>query len=77
MTTISATELNKHPGTYLTKASREPIVINKNGGPVVVMVAYEKYLQLEDAFWGEAALEADKEKSIGKSQTMKFLLSDD
>lgn len=73
---VTATELNKRPGTYLNQAMKEPVVIEKSGQPSVVMVSYEHYLKLEDAYWGELALEADKEKSLGSKKTMDFLHSD-
>ncbi len=46
------------------------------GFPVAVMVSYERYIQLEDAYWGELAITADKEKSLGHKKTKDFLLSD-
>lgn len=72
----TATELNKHPGKYINQAIKEPVIIERSGQPVAVMVSYEHYIQLEDAFWGEKATKADKEKSIGRKKTMDFLLSD-
>jgi prevent-host-death family protein len=77
MVHISATELNKRPGTYLAAAIREPIIIEKTGQPSVVLVSYDRYEELEDAYWGELATEADKEKSLGTTKTMKFLKGDD
>lgn len=74
---VTATELNKRPGTYLDKASREPVVIEKSGRLSVVMVSYEHYLKLEDAYWGELATKADKEKSLGVKKTKDFLTSDE
>lgn len=73
----TATELNKQPGKYLNQAMREPVVIEKSGQPIVVMVAYERFLQLEDAYWGELASDADKESPIGTDATMDFLTGDD
>lgn len=73
----SATELNKHPGKYINEAIRQPVVVERSGYPVVVMVSYERYKQLEDAYWGELAQTADKEKSLGKKATMRFLREDD
>ena len=69
----SATELNKHPGKYINQAIKEPVVVKRSGYPVVVMISYERYTQLEDAYWGELAQIADREKSLGKKATMKFL----
>lgn len=71
----SATELNKHPGRYISQAIKEPVIIEKSGHPVVVMVSYEHYLKLEDAYWGELATAADKEKSLGIKKSKDFLSS--
>jgi prevent-host-death family protein len=57
---ISATELNKRPGTYLEEAIREPVVVEKSGRPSVVLVSYKHFMELEDFFWGQAAKEAEK-----------------
>ncbi|MBV9575219.1 MAG: type II toxin-antitoxin system Phd/YefM family antitoxin [Gammaproteobacteria bacterium] len=73
----TATELNKHPGKYINQAIKEPVIIERSGQPVAVMVSYERYLQLEDAYWGELATEADKEKSLGAKKTRDFLLGDE
>lgn len=73
----NATELNKHPGKYINQAIKEPVVVKRSGHPVVVMVSYERYVQLEDAYWGEKAKMADKGKSLGKKATMNFLNSDE
>jgi prevent-host-death family protein len=73
----NATELNKHPGKFINQAIKEPVVINRSGHPVVVMVSYERYLQLEDAYWGEQSKAADKEKSLGKKATLDFLKGDE
>jgi prevent-host-death family protein len=73
----TATELNKHPGKYINKALKEPVVIERSGHPVVVIVSYERYTQLEDAYWGELATAADQEESVGNEKTMDFLLSDE
>lgn len=69
----TATELNKHPGKYLNQAIKAPVIILKSGHPVAVLVSFERYEQLEDAYFGESALTADKEKSLGKKATMDFL----
>jgi prevent-host-death family protein len=73
----TATELNKHPGKYLNQAIKEPVIVERSGHPAVVMVSYERYIQLEDAYWGELAIIADKEKSLGKKATMDFLDGND
>jgi hypothetical protein len=73
----SSTELNKHPGRCINHAIREPVIIERSGQPVVVMVSYEHYLKLEDAYWGEQAIVADQEKPLGVKRSMGFLLSDE
>ncbi|MBS0352030.1 MAG: type II toxin-antitoxin system Phd/YefM family antitoxin [Proteobacteria bacterium] len=73
----TATELNKHPGKYLNQAIKEPVIIEKAGHPVAVMVSYERYLMLEDAYWGELANLADKDKTLGVKKSMDFLLGDE
>ncbi len=72
----SATELNKHSGRYLSQAIKEPVIIEKSGQPIAVIVSYEQYTKLEDAYWGEKAIEADKETSIGVKTSLDFLKSD-
>ncbi len=72
----SATELNKHSGRYLSQAIKEPVIIEKSGQPIAVIVSYEQYTKLEDAYWGEQAIEADKETSIGVKTSLDFLKSD-
>ena len=72
----TATELNRHPGKYLNQAIKEPVVIERSGHPVAVMVAYEHYIKMEDAYWGELAIIADKEKSLGHKKSIDFLRSD-
>lgn len=73
----SATELNKHPGIYINKALTEPVIIERSGRPVAVMVSYERYVMLEDAYWGELATQADEEKSLGTKTSQDFLTGDD
>lgn len=77
MMKATATELNKHPGKYIDQAIKGPVILERSGRPVAVMVGYEHYLKLEDAYWGELATAADKEKSLGKKATQKFLDSID
>lgn len=77
MSVITATDLNKSPGSYLIEAIKEPVVIERSGKPIVVMVSYDNYLKLEDAYWGERALKSDKDKSLKVKESMDFLMSDD
>jgi PHD/YefM family antitoxin component YafN of YafNO toxin-antitoxin module len=72
----TATELNKHPGRYLNLALKEPVIFERSGHPVAVLVSYERYLQLEDAYWGELATAADQEDSLGTKASLDFLRGD-
>lgn len=74
---ISATDLNKRPGQYLDAAIKEPIIVEKSGRPAVVMVSYAHYQEMEDAFWGQLAQQADQEPSLGPEETMRFLMDKD
>lgn len=73
----SATDLNRHSGKYIDQAIKEPVVIEKSGQPVVVMVSYEHYIKLEDAYWGERAVLSDRDTTLTTKQSMDFLLSDE
>lgn len=73
----TATELNKHPGKYINQAMREPVIVERSGRPVAVMVSFERYMQLEDAYWGELATAADREESLDSDVTANFLRGDD
>ena len=73
----SATELNKHSDRYLSRAIKEPVIIEKAGHPIAVIVSYDHYIKLEDAYWGERAIEADKDPSLGVDDSLKFLKNDD
>jgi prevent-host-death family protein len=63
MMRVKATELKTRLGRYLDAAAREPVIIEKSGRDTVVMLAYADYERLqamEDAYWGERALAAEK-----------------
>lgn len=71
---ISATELNKHPGSVLNMAIKEPVIIQKSGKEVVVMISYERYLELEDSFWGTRAELIEKNAEwLSGEESLSFL----
>jgi prevent-host-death family protein len=74
---ISATELNKHTGTYLYFVMKEPVIIEKTGHPLAVMLSYERYKELElleDKYWGEKAKKAEKSAEwVNAKESMDFL----
>jgi prevent-host-death family protein len=71
---ISATELNKRPGTYLEKALRVPVVVEKSGRPSIVLISYDRFIELENFFWGEAVKEVEKDqKFLSVDESQNFL----
>lgn len=74
---ISATELNKRPGTILEMAVREPVFVEKSGRTSVVMVSYKYYQELENALWGTLAENIEKTAEWASAEeTMNFLKQD-
>jgi prevent-host-death family protein len=47
MNSLSANEAKTHFGDLLLKAQRSPILINKNGKPVAVVISAEEYESME------------------------------
>jgi prevent-host-death family protein len=71
---VSATELNKQPGTILNAAMKGPVVIEKSGRSFAVMVSYEHYVELENAFWGTLAESAEKTAQwMSTEESARFL----
>ncbi|RZI45124.1 type II toxin-antitoxin system prevent-host-death family antitoxin [Candidatus Finniella inopinata] len=71
---ISATHLNKKPGAVLDAAMKGPVVIEKAGRSFAVMVSYERYVELEDAYWGNLAESAEKTAQwMSPDESLKFL----
>ncbi len=78
MTKTTATEVKNHFGEYLEGALLEPIVIEKTGRPVVVMLSikeYERLIALEDDHWAQKAMKAEKAGSIGQKESSRILRS--
>lgn len=78
MKTASATDVKNHFGEYLQSSLKEPLVIEKTGRPVAVMISMEDYERLqamEDAYWIRKAEEAGAEGMLGVAATKKFVAS--
>ncbi len=78
MTKTTATEMKNHFGQYLEGAISEPVIIEKSGRSVVVMLSikeYERLVALDDAHWAQKALKAEKAGYIGQKESSKFLRS--
>ena len=73
---ISATELNKHSGRVLNMALKEPVVIQKNEYPTVVILSYDRFKELEDVFWGKAAEAIETNATwLSADESLNFLKS--
>jgi prevent-host-death family protein len=75
--TATATEVKNRFGEFLERAQREPVVVEKSGRPVVVLMAhdeYERFQALEDRYWGERAREAAKSGYVGHETAMAVLM---
>lgn len=60
---VKATEMKQRLGQYLEYAATAPVMVEKSGRTVVVMLSVQEYERLcafEDAFWAQKALEAEK-----------------
>lgn len=76
MRTETATNAKTHFGQILEKSMIEPIVIQKSGRNIAVLMSYDEYeriKQLEDQYWGIRAAQAKKEGFIGTKESEKLL----
>ncbi|MDA8308169.1 MAG: type II toxin-antitoxin system Phd/YefM family antitoxin [Deltaproteobacteria bacterium] len=76
MVTANATEMRNKFGRYLERILVEPVVIEKTGRQVAVLISMEEYnrlRKLEDAYWGELALAAQKEERAGREDVERLL----
>ena len=74
--TVSATEIKNRLGQYLARTAVEPVVIEKNGRPVAVLLSFEEYELLQrsdDFFWGQAARVAEAEGFLSVDESLKYL----
>ena len=76
MKMTTATNIKNHFGQYLEASISEPIIIEKTGRSVAVMLSmqeYERLTLLEDQYWAQKASLAEKEGYIGKQASLKLL----
>ena len=70
--------MKNHFGQYLEEAMLEPVIIEKTGRPIAVVLSikeYKKLAALEDAHWAQKAIEAEKRGYLGSKESLKFLNS--
>jgi prevent-host-death family protein len=65
---VTATELKNHLGAYLEAAIAAPVIVEKSGREVAVLISREHYTHLqalEDRWWGEQAKLAAQRGFLG------------
>lgn len=78
MKTVTATDIKNHFGQYLERSLLGPVIIEKTGRPVAVIVSmedYERLAALEDRYWVQLADRAEKTGYLGKKASGEFLKS--
>ena len=76
MKTFAAGEAKNFFGRMLDTVQREPVVIEKKGRAVAVVMSmeeYERFEELKNGFWASKAEEADKNGYLGEEETDKLL----
>ncbi len=76
MKTINSKEAQNNFGALINSAIKQPVVINKHGKPVAVLISfeeYEEYLKLEDLYWELKAHIASSSGFLSKEESEDFL----
>ncbi len=73
---MKSTVAKNNFGEVLTTSQREPVIIEKNGKDVSVVISYQEFKNYQetvvaDRYWGERAEKATK--MIGKAKSEEFL----
>ena len=74
MKTVVATEMKNRLGQYLADSLVEPILIEKSGHPLAVLLSlseYERLQAVEDRLWGEQAKKALESGFVGYEESLK------
>lgn len=77
MQEISSSEFKNHLGEYLASSQNEPILVQRSGKPIAVLLSPAEYKwlqQMEDLYW-IARAEASEQAGewIGHDESMKLL----
>jgi antitoxin Phd len=73
MKTASATEVKNKLGQFFDAALAEPVIVEKSGRPLVVILSYSEYERLqamEDAYWGARAQAAERTGWVGPEEAL-------
>jgi antitoxin Phd len=74
--TVTATELKNHLGAYLDAALTAPVVIQKSGRNVAVLISQQHYAHLqalEDVVWALRAQLAEESGYLGADMTQHIV----
>ncbi|MDA8206375.1 MAG: type II toxin-antitoxin system prevent-host-death family antitoxin [Thermaerobacter sp.] len=75
MKTLTATEI-RHKFGEVEGIKSEPVLVEKSGRPVAVILSYEdfqRFEELEDAWWGEQARKAASEGLLSVEETASWI----
>lgn len=78
MNIVKTTELKNNLGKYLEASIKEPVIVEKDGRKVAVIVShdfFENLRKIEDAYWAIRALEAEKGGYLGVDKSLGELRS--
>lgn len=73
---VSAKTAKNNFGRVLDEARRTPVLIEKNGRSVAVLLSIEEYEELEaqrDAHWALKAARAERQGYVGMKKSAKIL----
>ncbi|MBF0444250.1 MAG: type II toxin-antitoxin system Phd/YefM family antitoxin [Magnetococcales bacterium] len=76
MQKVTATEFKTRMGKYLETVLQLPISIIKSGRENAVLLSRQRYDELqnlEDRYWAEQAVEAEKNGYLGPEKSFEFL----
>lgn len=76
MKTLTATEIRHKFGEVVEGLKVEPVIVEKSGRPVAVVLSYEafeRYQELEDAWWGEKARQAAAEGLLSSEESASWI----
>lgn len=72
---VKSTEAKTNFGEILTTSQREPVVIERNGKEVSVLISFAEFKEYQravssDRYWGELAVNSGK--MLGKKKSEEF-----
>jgi antitoxin Phd len=73
---VNATEMKQRLGQYLDYALAGPVMVEKSGRPLVVVLSvdeYERLCSFEDAFWAQKAKDAEASGWASEEQVVDLI----